>query len=72
MFQYTGRDDPMRATKDNLSADAIDKRIRVLIKIPRELHVHVCNKDIHMNGSGTAVRRLDFSPLCFFASKLFV
>ncbi|KAK1698780.1 hypothetical protein QYE76_015477 [Lolium multiflorum] len=54
MFQYTGRDDPMRATKDNLSADALDKRIRVLIKVPRELHVHVCNKDIHMNGSGTA------------------
>ncbi|KAK1653283.1 hypothetical protein QYE76_071088 [Lolium multiflorum] len=44
----------MRATKDNLSADAIDKRIRLLIKVPRELHVHVCNKDIHMNGSGTA------------------
>ncbi|KAK1651052.1 hypothetical protein QYE76_068857 [Lolium multiflorum] len=40
MFHYTGRDDPMRATKDNLSADAIDKRIRLLIKIPRELHVH--------------------------------
>ncbi|KAK1603977.1 hypothetical protein QYE76_027650 [Lolium multiflorum] len=53
----TGRDDPMRATKDNLSADAIDKRIRILIKIPRELHVHVCNKDIHMNGSGTASTR---------------
>ncbi|KAK1643139.1 hypothetical protein QYE76_060944 [Lolium multiflorum] len=33
MFEYTGRDDPMRATKDNLSADAIDKRIRVLIKL---------------------------------------
>ncbi|KAK1670908.1 hypothetical protein QYE76_059067 [Lolium multiflorum] len=49
-----GRDDPMRATKDNLSADALDKRIRLLIKIPRELHVHVCNKDIHTNGSGTA------------------
>jgi hypothetical protein len=55
MFQYTGRDDPMRASKDNLSADAIDKRIRLLIKIPRDLHVHVCNKDIHTNGSGTAV-----------------
>ncbi|KAK1694675.1 hypothetical protein QYE76_011372 [Lolium multiflorum] len=40
MFEYTGRDDPMRATKDNLSADAIDKRIRILIKVPRELHVH--------------------------------
>jgi hypothetical protein len=68
MFQYTGRDDAMRATKDNLSADAIDKRIRLLIKIPRELHVHVCNKDIHTNDSGTAVRRLDFNLLFLFAS----
>jgi hypothetical protein len=59
MFQYTGRDDPMRASKDNLSADAIDKRIRLLIKIPRDLRIHVCNKDIHTNGSGTAVRFLD-------------
>ncbi|KAK1632950.1 hypothetical protein QYE76_007265 [Lolium multiflorum] len=55
MFQYTGRDDPMRASKDNLSADAIDKRIRLLIKIARDLHVHVCNKDIHIDGSGIAV-----------------
>ncbi|KAK1697986.1 hypothetical protein QYE76_014683 [Lolium multiflorum] len=54
MFQYTGRDDPMRACKDNLSADAIDKRFRLLIKIPRDLHIHVCNKDIHTDGSGTA------------------
>ncbi|KAK1693251.1 hypothetical protein QYE76_009948 [Lolium multiflorum] len=59
MFRYTGRDDTMRATKDNLSADAIDKRIRLLIKIPRELHVHVCNKDINMNGSGTALEALE-------------
>ncbi|KAK1670932.1 hypothetical protein QYE76_059091 [Lolium multiflorum] len=59
MFQYSGRDDPMRATKDNLSADAIDKRIRLLIKVPRELHVHVCNKDIHTNGSGTALEALE-------------
>ncbi|KAK1609410.1 hypothetical protein QYE76_033083 [Lolium multiflorum] len=59
MFHYTGRDDPMRATKDNLSADAIDKRIRLLIKIPRELHVHVCNKDININGSGTALEALE-------------
>ncbi|KAK1661818.1 hypothetical protein QYE76_049977 [Lolium multiflorum] len=41
MFEYTGREDSMRATKDNLSADAIDKRIRLLLKIPRELHVHL-------------------------------
>ncbi|KAK1662331.1 hypothetical protein QYE76_050490 [Lolium multiflorum] len=53
----------MRATKDNLSADAIDKRIRLLIKVPRELHVHVCNKDIHTNGSGTALEALEESEL---------
>ncbi|KAK1668481.1 hypothetical protein QYE76_056640 [Lolium multiflorum] len=63
MFQYTGRDDPMRATKDNLSADAIDKRIRLLIKIPRELHVHVCNKDIHTNGFGTTLEALEENEL---------
>ncbi|KAK1664399.1 hypothetical protein QYE76_052558 [Lolium multiflorum] len=61
MFQYTGRDD--RVTKDNLSADALDKRIRVLIKVPRELRVHVCNKDIHMNGSGTALEALEENEL---------
>jgi hypothetical protein len=55
MFQYTGRDDLMRASKDNLSSDAIDKRIQLLIKIPRDLRIHVCNKDIHVNGSGIAV-----------------
>ncbi|KAK1614355.1 hypothetical protein QYE76_019872 [Lolium multiflorum] len=63
MFQYSGRDDPTRATKDNLSADTIDKRIRLLIKVPRELHVHVCNKDIHTNGSGTALEALEESEL---------
>ncbi|KAK1696247.1 hypothetical protein QYE76_012944 [Lolium multiflorum] len=57
------RDDSMRSTKDNISADAIDKRIRLLIKIPRELHVHVCNKDIHMNGSGTTLEALEESEL---------
>ncbi|KAK1630899.1 hypothetical protein QYE76_005214 [Lolium multiflorum] len=63
MFQYTGRDDLMRASKDNLSADAIDKRIRLLIKILRELHVHVCNKDIDMNGSETALEALEDNEL---------
>ncbi|KAK1664581.1 hypothetical protein QYE76_052740 [Lolium multiflorum] len=55
LFQYTGRDDSMRASKDNLSADALDKRLRVLIKVQRDLRIHVCNMDIHINGSGTAV-----------------
>ncbi|KAK1687025.1 hypothetical protein QYE76_047873 [Lolium multiflorum] len=63
MFQYSGRDDPMRATKDNLSADAIDKRIRLLIKVLRELHVHVCNKDILTNDSETALEALEESEL---------
>jgi hypothetical protein len=55
MYQYTGRDDNMRASKNNLSGDALDKRIRVMIKIPRGVHTHVCNFDIHTNGTGIAV-----------------
>jgi hypothetical protein len=30
---YTGVDDPMRVTKDNLSADSLNKRIRTLVKV---------------------------------------
>ncbi|KAK1696244.1 hypothetical protein QYE76_012941 [Lolium multiflorum] len=63
MFQYTGRDDLMRASKDNLSSDAIDKRIQLLIKIPRDLRIHVCNKDIHVNGSGIALEELEEKDL---------
>ncbi|KAK1628289.1 hypothetical protein QYE76_002604 [Lolium multiflorum] len=54
MCHYTGRNDLMRASKDNLSADALEKWIRVLIKVPRDLRIHVCNIDIHTNGSGIA------------------
>ncbi|KAK1626494.1 hypothetical protein QYE76_000809 [Lolium multiflorum] len=63
LFQYTGRDDIMRASKDNLSADALDRRLRVLIKVPRDLRIHVCNMDIHTNGSGTALEALEDSEL---------
>ncbi|KAK1691749.1 hypothetical protein QYE76_008446 [Lolium multiflorum] len=63
MFQYTGRDDPMRASKDNLSSDAVDKLIRVLIKIPRDLRIHVCNTDIHTDGFGIALEDLEEKDL---------
>ncbi|KAK1651043.1 hypothetical protein QYE76_068848 [Lolium multiflorum] len=63
LFQYTGREDNMRASQDNLSAYALDKRLRVLIKVPRELKIHTCNKDIHMNGSGTALEALEEKDL---------
>jgi hypothetical protein len=59
MFQYTGCDDLMHASKENISTDALDKRIQVMLKVPRDLWIHVCNIDIHTNGSGTAVRYLD-------------
>nr|XP_051216647.1 pre-mRNA-splicing ATP-dependent RNA helicase prp28-like [Lolium perenne] len=41
MYEYSGRDDTMRATKDNLFSDALDKRHRVLIKIPRDIRTHL-------------------------------
>jgi hypothetical protein len=55
MYEYTGRDDTMRASKDNLSSDALDKRIRVMIKIPRDVRSHMCNLDIHTDGARIAV-----------------
>ena len=76
MCHYTGRDDLMRASKDNLSVDALDKRIRVLIKVPRDVHTHVCNIDIHMNGSGTAVSHLTCPSIPYllvqYLSKYFI
>ncbi|KAK1608535.1 hypothetical protein QYE76_032208 [Lolium multiflorum] len=53
----------MCASKDNLFADALDKQIRVLIKIPRDLRIHVCNIDIHTNGSGIALEALEEKDL---------
>jgi hypothetical protein len=55
MYSYGGRDDNLRATKDNLSSDALDKRLRVMIKIPCDAHSHVCNHDIYMEGIGPSV-----------------
>jgi hypothetical protein len=55
MYQYTGHNDTMRASKDNLSSEALAKQIRVMIKIPRDIRSHVCNIDIHTGGAGTTV-----------------
>jgi hypothetical protein len=55
MYEYSDRDDTMHATKDNLSSDALDKRLRVMPKIPRDVHSHVCQFDIYTEGAGPAV-----------------
>jgi hypothetical protein len=55
MYEYSGRGDTMRATKENLSSDALDKRLRVMIKIPCEVYSHVCQFDIYTEGAGPAV-----------------
>ncbi|KAK1630073.1 hypothetical protein QYE76_004388 [Lolium multiflorum] len=63
MYEYTGRDDTMRASKDNLSSDALDKRIRVMIKISCDVRSHVCNLDIHTDGTGTALEAFEEKDL---------
>jgi hypothetical protein len=55
MYLFSGRDDTMRATKDTLSSDVLDKRLRVMIKIPRDVHSHVCHFDIYTGGAGPTV-----------------
>ncbi|KAK1596483.1 hypothetical protein QYE76_026956 [Lolium multiflorum] len=58
-----GRDDTMRASKDNLSSDALNKRLRVMIKIPCGVHSHACNFDIHTGGAGIALETLEEKDL---------
>jgi hypothetical protein len=61
MCFYSGRDDTMRVTKDNLSSDALDKRLRVMIKIARDVHSHACNFDIYTEDAGPSVS--NFRPI---------
>ncbi|KAK1629393.1 hypothetical protein QYE76_003708 [Lolium multiflorum] len=62
MFQYTGRDDPMRVTKDNLSADALDKESGSSSKF-RVNSAFTCATKIFHNGSGTALEALEENEL---------
>jgi hypothetical protein len=55
MYLYSGREDNMRATKDNLSSDALGKWLQVMIKIPCEVQSHVCGPDIYTRGVGPFV-----------------
>jgi hypothetical protein len=66
MYLYGGRDDAVRATKDNLSSNDLDKRLRVMIKVPREVHSHVCNVDIYTEGVGPLVIILSALIVTFF------
>ncbi|KAK1686515.1 hypothetical protein QYE76_047363 [Lolium multiflorum] len=63
MYLYSVRDETMRATKDNLSSDALDKRLRVMIKVPRDVHSHVCRFDIYTDGAGPALESLEEKDL---------
>jgi hypothetical protein len=72
MYEYSGRDDTMRATKDNLSCDALDKRLRVLIKVSPDVHTHVCHSTFTRMVLGQwyafsdLITNSPFSPTNFF------
>ncbi|KAK1691884.1 hypothetical protein QYE76_008581 [Lolium multiflorum] len=65
MYLYSGGKDKMRATKDILSSDALDKRLRVMIKVPREVHSHACGHDIYTGGAGPSFDSLEEKDLGF-------
>ncbi|KAK1694167.1 hypothetical protein QYE76_010864 [Lolium multiflorum] len=65
MCSYGGRDDSMCATKDNLSSYSMDKRLRVMIKIPHYVHPHACNHDIYTKGAGPSFDSLEEKNLGF-------
>jgi hypothetical protein len=55
MYYYDGRGDNMCATKENLSSGALDMVLLVTIKIPHEVHSHVCGHDIYTEGADPLV-----------------
>jgi hypothetical protein len=46
---YTGVDDPLRVTKDNLPVDSLNWRIRTMVKVTRGQVVPEISKDIYVN-----------------------
>jgi hypothetical protein len=49
--EYTGVDDLLRITKDNLPADSLNKRILTLVKVARGQVVLEISKDINIKGT---------------------
>ncbi|KAK1698171.1 hypothetical protein QYE76_014868 [Lolium multiflorum] len=49
--EYSGVDDQLRVTKDNLPTDSLKKRIRTLVKLTRGQEVPEINKDIRLCGA---------------------
>ncbi|KAK1609379.1 hypothetical protein QYE76_033052 [Lolium multiflorum] len=47
--EYTGVDDQLRVTRDNLPTDSLNRRIKMLVKIPRGQPVPEIVKDIKTN-----------------------
>jgi hypothetical protein len=65
--EYTGVDDPLRVTRDNLPADSLKRRIKTLVKVTRGQPVPEIVMDIKTNNE---VLRYVFVFLCFNFSKL--
>ncbi|KAK1613871.1 hypothetical protein QYE76_019388 [Lolium multiflorum] len=47
--EYSGVDDQLRVTKDNLPSDSLNKRIRTLVKLTRGQEVPEINKNMFIN-----------------------
>jgi hypothetical protein len=56
--EYSGVDDQMRMTEDNLPTDSLNKRIRTLVKLTRGQEVPEINKDMFINNECPSVRFL--------------
>ena len=54
--EYTGVDDPLRVTRDNLPADSLKRRIKTLVKVTRGQPVPEIVMDIKTNNQCPPVR----------------
>ena len=59
--EYTGVDDPLRVTRDNLPADSLKRRIKTLVKVTRGQPVPEIVMDIRTNNDCPPVRACTFT-----------
>jgi hypothetical protein len=51
MHYYSGKTDSLLVTTDDLTSDALDKRMRKLVKVARDVHTYKFECDMYTNGT---------------------
>jgi hypothetical protein len=70
MYFYNGHENAIHAMKETLSFDALNKRLRVTIKVPRDIHSYVQLR--HLHGRSRSSGKKTFSLINILVYLLFL